>query len=58
MTIEKWIDNREDDNFIIEDETGETVYDARRTSREPAYYIMCSMIVDVYTWNGVTVLAI
>lgn len=58
MTIERWLSEREDDNFIIEDEYGKTVYDARKTIYEPATYIMNSMIVDIYTWDAVTVLAI
>lgn len=58
MTIEKWIADRETDRFIIEDADGIIVYDARKTNKDPALYIMCSLIVDVYTWNGVIVLEI
>ena len=58
MTIDKWITDRTDDNFIIEDEDGQILYDARKTTREPAYYIMDSMVIDTYTWHGVTVLTI
>ena len=58
MTVETWIDNREDDNFVIEDERGDRLYDARKTPYEPARYIMHSMIVEVYTWQGVTILLI
>ena len=58
MTIDKWITERENDNFIIEDDDGNIVYDARKTVREPSGYIMNSLIVDVYTWNNVTVLMI
>ncbi len=58
MTIDSWIADREDDNFIILDEDGNMVYDARKTRNDPALYIVKSVIVDVYTWNGVTVLAI
>ncbi len=58
MTIEKWIADRLDDQFIIEDSDGNKLYDARKTLREPAYYIMESVIIDLYTWNGITVLSI
>ena len=58
MTIDSWIADRDTDYFIIEDSDGNTLYDARTTNKEPALYIMCSLIVDIYTWNGVTVLAI
>lgn len=58
MSIEKWIADRDTDDFIIEDGDGMKLYDARTTNMEPALYIMCSLIVDVYTWNGVTVLEI
>lgn len=58
MSIEKWIADRDTDSFIIEDEDGNTIYDGRKTRYEPAYYIMESVIIDLYTWNGVTVLAI
>lgn len=58
MTIDSWIADREDDNFIILDEDGNMVYDARKTRNDPALYIVKSVIVDIYTWNGVTVLAI
>lgn len=58
MTIDSWIADREDDNFIILDEDGNMVYDARKTRNDPALYIVKSIIVDIYTWNGVTVLAI
>lgn len=58
MTIKRWFSEREDDNFIIEDENGKTIYDARKTLYEPESYIMNSMIVDIYTWDTVTVLAI
>ena len=58
MTVERWILDRENDNFIIADSDGRKLYDARTTNKEPALYIMRSLIVDVYTWHGVTVLAI
>lgn len=58
MTIDKWINDRDTDNFIIEDEDGRILYDARKTTRDPAYYIIESMIIDTYTWHGVTVLTI
>lgn len=58
MTIDSWIADREDDNFIILDEDGNMVYDGRKTRNDPALYIVKSVIVDIYTWNGVTVLAI
>lgn len=58
MTIEKWIADRDTDDFIIEDTDGTTLYDGRRTNREPASYIMCSLVVDVYTWGNVVVLSI
>lgn len=58
MTIAKWIMNREDDNFIIEDDDGTIVYDARKTNRDPALYILNSLVTDIYTWNSVTVLSI
>lgn len=58
MSIEKWIADRDTDDFIIEDSDGVKLYDARTTNKEPALYIMCSLIVDVYTWNGVVVLEI
>ena len=58
MTIDKWIMNRENDNFIIEDDDGNIVYDARKTERDPALYILNSLITDIYTWNSVTVLSI
>ena len=58
MSIEKWIADRNTDRFIIEDSDGTTLYDARRTDREPAEYIMESLIIDIYTWNDIVVLAI
>lgn len=58
MTINRWIADRITDLFIIEDEDGKIVYDARKTIHEPAGYIMDSVIIDEYTWNGLTVLAI
>lgn len=58
MTIDRWISDRMTDSFIIEDEDGKVLYDARRTLHEPAPYIMESLITDEYTWNGLTVLAI
>lgn len=58
MSIEKWIADRNTDRFIIEDSDGTTLYDARCTDREPAGYIMESLIIDIYTWHDVVVLAI
>lgn len=58
MTIAKWIMNREDDNFIIEDDDGTIVYDPRKTNRDPALYILNSLVTDICTWNSVTVLSI
>ena len=57
MTIERWIENRNDDCFVIYGD-GRKVYDARTTHYEPADYIMESLIIEMYTWNGVTVLEI
>lgn len=57
MTVEKWIAERENDSFIIRGD-GRKLYDARTTTYEPAYYIMESLILDMYTWNGITVLEI
>jgi len=57
MSIEKWILNRDNDNFVIYGD-GRKLYDARSTRYEPAPYIMESMIQEEYTWNGVTVLEI
>ena len=58
MSVSKWIANRTNDNFIIEDEDGRTLYDARRTTYDPPYYIDNSIIIDTYTVDGVTVLTI
>ena len=58
MTIGKWIADRDTDCFIIEDSDGNTLYEGRRTIYDPAEYIMCSLIVDIYTWKNVTVLSI
>ena len=58
MTVDKWIMNRFDDNFIIEDEDGNILYDGRKTDRDPACYISNSKIIDIYTWRGITVLSI
>ena len=57
MTVDMWINERENDNFVIEYD-GKIVYDARKTLKDPAGYIRYSMIVEVYDWNGVTVLSI
>ena len=57
MTIERWIENRTDDSFVIYGD-GRKLYDGRTPRYEPADYIMGSMVLDVYTWNGVTVLEI
>lgn len=57
MTIERWIADRMDDRFIIRGD-GRKLYDGRTTNYEPADYIMESLILDEYTWNGVTVLEI
>lgn len=57
MTIEKWIADRIDDDFVIYGD-GRKLYDARMTRYEPAPFIMESMVIDVYSWNGVTVLEI
>jgi len=57
MTIENWIASRDDDDFVIYGD-GRKLYDARTTRYEPAPFIMESMVVDMYTWNGVTVLEI
>lgn len=57
MTIDNWISERTDDNFIIVYD-GQKVYDARRTKYEPAPYIMESLITDVYSLDDVIVLSI
>lgn len=58
MTIDRWISDRTTDSFIIEDEDGKILYDARRTMHEPAPYIMESLITDEYTCDGIIILAI
>ena len=58
MTVETWINDRDTDRFAIYDESGRKLYDGRTTIYEPALYIMYSLIVDIYTWHGVTVLTI
>lgn len=58
MTIDRWIADRDTDVFVIEDSDGNRIYDSRKNIYEPALYIMDSMITDIYTWHGVTVLAI
>ena len=58
MKIYDWMLDRENDDFIIVDECGTIVYDARKTTYDPKLYICNSLVVDIYTWNGLTVLAI
>lgn len=58
MTVSEWMMNRYDDNFIIDNEDGKTVYDARRTIYDPSLMIMESVITDLYNWDGVIVLEI
>ena len=58
MKVTDWLYNRENDEFIIVDEFGTIVYDARKTTYDPKLYICNSLVIDIYTWNGLTVLAI
>ena len=58
MRITDWITNRIDDMFIIVDDDGNIVYDARSTTYEPQSYIMNSVIIEEYAWHGLTVLSI
>ena len=58
MTINEWITNRIDDMFIIVDDDGNVVYDARSTIYEPQTYIMDSVITEEYAWHRLTVLSI
>lgn len=58
MKVTDWMYDRENDDFIIVDEFGEIVYDARKTTYDPKFYICCSLIVDLYIMNGLTILVI
>lgn len=58
MTVSDWMQARYDDNFIIDNDDGKTVYDARRTVYDPSNAIMNSVIVEVYRWDDVLVLSI
>ena len=58
MPISKWITDRIDDMFIIVDDDGNIVYDARSAIYEPQKYITDSVIVEEYSWHGLTVLSI
>ena len=59
MTVDRWIMNRLDDNFVIRDwETDKKLYDARTTVYEPSSAIMNSIIVEEYSENGLTILMI
>ena len=58
FTVDGWISEREDDDFIIEDDDGRTIYDARTTSADPGYMVSLAPVVDVYRWGGLTVLSI
>ena len=58
MSVTDWIYNRDTDLFVIVDDDGIIIYDARKTNYDPQNYICNSLIVDIYTWNGLTVLAI
>ena len=57
MTVNRWINDRENDNFTIWND-GRKLYDGRTTNREPAPYIMESMVLDIYEYDGVIIIEI
>ena len=58
MSVNDWILNRENDVFIIVDDDGNVVYDARSTEYEPQSFICNSLIIDIYVWGELIVLSI